>query len=305
MLVTVAICTWNRALLLERTLERMIDLQIPSEVKWELLVVDNNCSDNTDKVLDKFLDRLPLRKVFEEKQGHSHARNRAIKEAQGELLLWTDDDVLVDEHWIANYVQVATEFPAASFFGGNVEPWFERPCPPWMQSHLNLIGAVYAIREAPTDGTTVERSYLPFGANMAFRTEALREFPFNPEYGRVASSLRSGDETDVLYRMMDSSKHGIWVRSASVKHFIPAQRMNCRYVYRWFRGLEESNCDLDADARFPRWRLRGYLSAMVKCLWHAGAKDEIWLRALIDCGKHHGAIKNWYMTAWRTKAVNG
>ena len=170
-----------------------------------------------------------------------------------------------------------------------------------MRSHLHLIGAVYAIREAPIDGTIVERSYLPFGANMAFRTETLRNFHFNPEYGRVASSLRSGDETDVLYRMLDTGKHGIWVRSASVKHFIPAQRMNWRYVYRWFRGLEESNCGLETDTRFPRWRLRGYGSAVGRCLWNARVKDEVWLRALIDAGKHHGAMKRWYRDARRAR----
>src|SRR5581483_541916 len=105
--VTVAICTWNRCKLRDQTLAQFQNLRIPEGVTWELLVVNNNCTDQTDLVLENYRSRLPLRRLFEPKQGHCHARNCAVAAATGELLLWTDDDVLVNPEWLAAYVAAA------------------------------------------------------------------------------------------------------------------------------------------------------------------------------------------------------
>ena len=101
MKVTVGICTWNRAKLLDLSLGRMISMRVPDGVTWELLVVNNNSTDDTEKVLASYEDRLPLRTFFEAAPGKSNALNRAVGEAQGDLIIWTDDDVLVDSGWLA------------------------------------------------------------------------------------------------------------------------------------------------------------------------------------------------------------
>src|SRR5438105_3257885 len=104
MQVTVAICTWNRARLLDQTLTRMRELAVPTGLSWELLVVNNNCTDDTDAIIAKHADALPIRRLLETKQGLSNARNCALENMRGELLIWTDDDVLVDEGWLRAYV---------------------------------------------------------------------------------------------------------------------------------------------------------------------------------------------------------
>src|SRR5437899_2703201 len=103
MRVTVVICTWNRARLLDRTLTAMRRLRIPEATQWELLVVNNNCTDDTDEVIEKHLTHLPIRRLVEPEQGHSNARNRALTVATGDLILWTDDDVEVDPEWLLAY----------------------------------------------------------------------------------------------------------------------------------------------------------------------------------------------------------
>src|SRR5260370_34261599 len=104
MRASVIICTWNRPRLLDQTLEQMARLRLPPDVAWELLVVNNNCTDQTDTVLRRHQSRLPLRRILEPRQGLSHARNAAAAAARGEILLWTDDDVLVDRDWLAAYL---------------------------------------------------------------------------------------------------------------------------------------------------------------------------------------------------------
>src|ERR1700722_17754963 len=127
MLVTVAICTWNRAKLLDQTLAGMRRLHILAGHTWELLVVNNDSTDHTDEVIEKHSSDLPIRKLLEKRQGLSNARNCVLAHTRGDLLLWTDDDVLVEPDWLNAYVETALQNPNAVFFGGTVEPWFETP----------------------------------------------------------------------------------------------------------------------------------------------------------------------------------
>src|SRR5262249_4742997 len=114
MLYSVAICTWNRAALLAQTLGALRRLRVPPGADWELLVVNNNGTDDPDAALPRHGAFLPLRRVFEPRLGHCHARNAAVSAARGDLLLWTDDDVLVDPEWLACYARAADRWPDAA-----------------------------------------------------------------------------------------------------------------------------------------------------------------------------------------------
>src|SRR5262245_46123603 len=124
MLISVAICTWNRAHLLDQTLSNMRSLLIPRGIEWELLVVNNNCTDDTDDVIARHSSGLPIRRLFEPNPGLSNARNCAVHQARGTLLIWTDDDVLVDSAWMSEYVRAARRYTDVTFFGGRVDPWY-------------------------------------------------------------------------------------------------------------------------------------------------------------------------------------
>src|SRR5262245_24832825 len=130
--ITVAVCTWNRAKLLEQSLASMRRLRVPSGHDWELLVVDNNCTDDTDAVLRSYAGCLPLRRLFEPTPGKSHAANLALAHARGELILWTDDDVMVDPDWLSAYAGAAARWPDVAYFGGRIVPLFEAPPPRWL-----------------------------------------------------------------------------------------------------------------------------------------------------------------------------
>ena len=85
---------------MRQTLESFTGLAVPAATDWEILVVNNNCTDQTDQVIQAYQDRLPVRRAFEPRPGLSHARNRAIAEATGDYILWTDDDVTVSPNWL-------------------------------------------------------------------------------------------------------------------------------------------------------------------------------------------------------------
>ena len=99
-------------------------LTLPPGLDWELVVVNNNSPDDTDRVIAAHTGQLPIVRVFEGKQGHCHARNAAVAAARGDFLVWTDDDVLVPPDWLTHYLDAAARHPEAAVFGGPVRPWF-------------------------------------------------------------------------------------------------------------------------------------------------------------------------------------
>ena len=98
MRITVILCTLNRCQSLAETLESIAISTLPDSVDWEILVVDNNSTDHTREVVEEFGRRYPdrFRYIFEPRPGKSYALNAGIREAQGEILAFTDDDVTVE-----------------------------------------------------------------------------------------------------------------------------------------------------------------------------------------------------------------
>jgi glycosyltransferase involved in cell wall biosynthesis len=266
--VTVAICTWNRAALLDRTLTQLRELRIPAGTTWELLVVNNNSPDDTAAVLARHANRLPLRPLFEAQQGLSAARNRAVAEAQGDLVLWTDDDVLVDPDWLGEYVRAADRCPEAGYFGGTIDPWFEVAPPKWLRDNLDLLQGPMVIRQFGDLFGPLPRGQFPFGANMAFRRRHLLGRPFDTRFGYVGNRLGGGEETAVFCRLETESVRGVWVSSARVRHFIPRRRATTRYLWDWFvsDGQVEARTETQSESTLPPATLFGYPRYLVR-IW--------------------------------------
>ena len=216
MLLTIALCTWNRVGLLVGALESFKGLRIPPQWEWEILVVDNNSTDETARVVERFSALLPIRYSFEARQGLSHARNRASREARGELVVFTDDDVLADPNWLIEYAAAVEAYPDAAFFGGTIDARFAVKPPRWLANNFDRFASAYALRNLGPGVHAVERPEdLPFGANMAFRREALKNEVFSPDLGRTGTNLLGGEETEFMAHLLARGEEGIgWVRLA-------------------------------------------------------------------------------------------
>jgi glycosyltransferase involved in cell wall biosynthesis len=298
MKISVAICTWNRAGLLDQTLAEMTRLRAPADVEWELLVVNNNCTDATDQVIAKYAGRLPLRRLLETKQGLSNARNCAVAAAAGELLIWTDDDVLVDEDWLEQYVTAARRWPGTAFFGGPIRPWFEGVPPRWLSRAWSVVADAYAIRDLGTETIALGGRAIPFGANYAVRTDAQRRYLYDPTLGRNKTGLLGGEEVSVLERMLAAGAEGRWVPGARVRHFIPVARQNTRYIRRFFEGYGQFLARAMTDDRCPRlfgkprWLWRQAVQHELQYRFHRlFSKPETWTRVLITTATVWGKLR--------------
>ena len=242
---TVAVCTWNRAALLRQLLGCLARVRhAPGD--WEVLVVNNNSTDDTERVLDAFAGRLPLRRAFEPKQGHSHARNTAVREARGEYVVWTDDDALVEAGWLAAYARAVERHPEAAIFGGPIRPHFEGTPPAWLSAAWRDVGAVFAARDLGGEPFALDaEGELPYGANFVVRAREQRLFPYDPALGRRLEGGALGEETAVIRAILAAGGTGRWVPDASVEHWIPKGRQTVRYLrgYYTLQGVTFGKCE--------------------------------------------------------------
>ena len=236
-MITIAVCTWNRARLVEKTLKSFEKLHIPAGLDWEVVVVNNNSPDGTNRVLDSFTARLPLRYFLETKQGIAHARNRAATEARGDWILWTDDDVQVKPNWVQGYVRAFTEHPGCGFFGGPVELDFEGAPPAWLLAGLDAIGGALGQVRVSADSLVGETAQLPFNCNMAVMRRHHLEVPYDTRYGRKAGGLVSGEETVFMRELLARGVKGRWLADVPVLHAVPVERQNIAHLRKALTGV--------------------------------------------------------------------
>ena len=293
--VTVAICTWNRSKLLDQTLERMAAMVIPAGISWELLIVNNNGTDDTDEVAARHAARLPVRLIHEPREGKCNAANTAIDAARGALMLWTDDDVLVDEGWLASLVDAAARHPEVGGFAGPADPWFPTtPDPALLEAFPQLRRGFCGLDYEGGEGILPDREHV-VGANMAFRADAVRGLRFDPAIGpsptkvgrpgrEVTLSVGGGDEDDYVRQFRRRGGRIAWVPPMRVRHYVDPRRMTLDYLRAYYREYGRSLVRAEgvpAGSRVlgvPRWLLKAWLESKIRSALSRKAEGLVNLR---------------------------
>jgi glycosyltransferase involved in cell wall biosynthesis len=239
--ISIVVCTWNWAEMLSRCLSHLTQLEIPQGVSWEVVVVDNNSTDGTSQVIEAFINKLPLRSFFEPQQGISFARNKALTEAKGALIIQVDTDALVEKDWLKAYWEAANRWPSAEYFGGKIEPLFESEPAGWVLSNLHLLEGAILIRNLGPEERRLSEDEQAFGANLAYRATVFSNKNFNTNLGHIGQERLFGEETEILEAIKARGGFGVWVPRAKVKHFVPNSRVTPKYLRRYFFGMGRSH----------------------------------------------------------------
>ena len=233
--IDVVICTYNNATLLDATLDTIVRQQVPESVDWQVLVVNNNCTDETAQVVEKHRRALPLRAVVETEQGLTPARVRGVRETSREWIAFVDDDCLLAKNWIEQAAQFAAEHAECGAFGGQVIPRWEMTPPPFVLNRRYAFACKY-------HGETPHRRPWIAGAGMVVRREALTRCGWlDRQYleDRKGGRLVSGGDMEIALRV--GSVYELWYNPAcKLQHVIPARRMSREYVRGVTRGLGAS-----------------------------------------------------------------
>ena len=146
--LSVIIPAHNRASYLSKSIESVLNQSLDRD-SYEIMVVDNASSDNTEEVVSSFSEQ-GVRYVFEERLGLSYARNTGIESASGRYVAFLDDDAVADASWLESIVNFFRDFPEAGAVGGKVFPIYEKEKPKWLSKDLEIYYSVCLLYTSPS-----------------------------------------------------------------------------------------------------------------------------------------------------------
>ena len=288
-MVTVVICTYNRSESLSATLRSLAEMAVPPGVAWEIIVVDNNSTDDTQGVVERFAaaSGLKVRYVFEAQQGLSHARNRGIQEAKGDIIAFTDDDVSVGKEWVAEIQKAFTRLDCLAL-GGRIYPTWAHSRPDWLEEE-----GPYALQgpiiKFDLGDQTCEAKRLPFGANMAFKRVAFERYGlFRADLGRTNGGLMGGEETDFFHRLRQDGEKIFYVPGAYVRHPVVEERIQRSYYQSWHFDCGRTMVRLEGRPQravyyfgVPRYLLREIATNVIQWLTTLDTKRRFYHKVLV------------------------
>lgn len=309
-LVTLCICTRDRAASLARTLDSIVIAAHPEgrsiEAAWELVVVDNGSSDHTQETVAGYADRLPIRSIIHHVAGLSNARNAGIDTARGRFILWTDDDVLVDHHWLRSYITAFEASPEIGLFGGRAVPHYEEPSTPWMAENEASLSSLLAIRDTP-EWTEIAPGRMPFGLNYAVRRDIQMRHRYDPNLGVAPGRRTGGEETTMLKAALTDQAKSRWVWDATVYHLIPVHRQSVDYVFEYYvaQGSLYPKCQPQSDSPAARLHaLRRAGSEALRNRWRAFLRYRMgrndWVGSYADYARWVGTMRTLRTTLGRS-----
>jgi glycosyltransferase involved in cell wall biosynthesis len=225
---TVALCTHNHTDRLVRTLADLRNLRMP-EMPWELLLIDNACSDATPDMLasQTWPPGWHVRVVREEKLGLSNARNCAIREALGEYVIFIDDDETPDPEWLRAFEWLIKKHRPDAF-GGRIEVLFEGTRPSWLADEL--LGFLGQLNRADTPVPLALPNTSFHGGNFGFRKGACESIGgFDAALGRKGTDNTGGEEVDFYRRLLDGGFKVWWTPDAVIFHRIESAKLKRGY----------------------------------------------------------------------------
>jgi glycosyltransferase involved in cell wall biosynthesis len=244
--ITIAICTYNRSDALEGSVSSSFDQE--TTFPFDVLVVDNNSTDDTQQVLQELKSRYPaLRCVREEKQGLSHARNRALEESSAEIVAYIDDDCFLLPGWL-QAIWEGFDAPDVGIVGGITHvgyPDDERP--DWMTTSIEgLLGYHY-------EGPDKKECLAAYGGNMAMRRQLVLDLGgFETNLGYAGKSKVPGEDIDISRRIAEAGYKVMYLPDAELIHRVDPPRLELGWLAERMRQNGRF-CAVVFPDRFTAW----------------------------------------------------
>jgi glycosyltransferase involved in cell wall biosynthesis len=230
---SVVIPTYNRSEELGETLRSLASITSPGD--WEVIVVDNNSTDDTPAVVEAIAGAFPapLRLLHEPEQGRSAALNAGVTRAVGEIIAIADDDYRFDKNWLVAVDEGFQNLDCA-YVGGKTLPRWPTTVPAWVTASSGRQRAVLGVADYGPD--IMEFGSSPaLGGNTAVRRDTLERVGlWNNVIGRKAGTLLGQEQREWGVRVSKAGLRGFYLPNMIVYHTIPADRLTRRYFYRWF-----------------------------------------------------------------------
>ena len=242
--ISVIVCCYNSAWVIARCLEALRRQKMPEGVRWEALLVDNNCTDNTVAIAQKVMDGsgVDFQVVSESEPGLMYARQRGMFAVKYSYIVFCDDDNLLCENYVAKMYEILSHNPKTGAAGGKGVAEFE--CEPDPRILPKIEG--YAV------GSQLGHKNWLFGAGMAVRTDLVQDVYANQRrylVGRKGTALSAGDDTELSYSILLRG-YGIQpTDDVFYTHVLKSNRLSWDYCQKMYAGFELTHGALDMMRR--------------------------------------------------------
>ena len=237
------------------------------EISWPLdqlkiVAVDNASNDDTGAILKSFQTTLPLTILSCNIRGKNTALNSALHLIEGDLVVFTDDDIIPAKNWLSELVAAAARYPSADLFGGHILPEWPREPPKWILEHVPL-GVTFALTEPSMPEGDVDPRFI-WGPNMMCRSYLFGGgHRFDERIGPNEGHYIMGSETEFTKRMAMAGANCCFVPSAKVCHIIREHQLSRKWILgRSIRFGRSAYLKFDSADKVstifsvPRWILR-------------------------------------------------
>ena len=245
-LISVVICTRNRADLLEKAVASVV-LQDYSPLKYEIVVVDNGSSDHTREVVQSTRGEAAIRYIREDQTGLCNARNRGWQEASGRYIVFFDDDAIAQPGWLMRIQEVFEAAPAGvGVVGGRIDPIWGGARPEWLADEIAGSLTIIDWGDAQKNIKDIRCEWLA-GANMAVPRAVLVEVGgFHPWLDRVGNNLLSSGDVFLQKQIMRRGYQCIYVPGMVIQHLVPPSRLRQNWFLKRFfwQGVSDAVMDL-------------------------------------------------------------
>lgn len=227
MTFSIVICTYNRSAYLFKTLES-VGAQTHSPEDFEVIVVDNNSTDNTEEVIsqwkEKYSGKIELHYYKEVRQGISYARNLGVSKASGDYIVFIDDDETIDIDFLEILSGFLILYPEAKLISEPVVPVFETEVPNWFSPYINVM--ITGLYDKGKKVKIVKTNEYPGTGHATFKRELFSKYGgFDTSLGRKAGSLMGGEDKDFFLRLMKNNIKCYYVPQAAIYHHTPARKL--------------------------------------------------------------------------------
>jgi len=229
---SILIPTYNRASELSLTIESLV-IHIEEGIyknDVEILIIDNNSSDNTKLVVQSYEKYNFVHYFLEKQQGKNFALNLGIERSRGELLIFVDDDICPKLNWLHNIVKSLKDWPDDNIFGGRVIPNFPDHTPTWVMEG-KFADFVFAIHMPQKSEGLYKNEATPSGPNCWIRKCLFEKgIRYDTEIGPKGKGRVSGSELEFFNRMKGLGELPVFIPGAAVEHRIQTFQTSKRYL---------------------------------------------------------------------------
>lgn len=301
--LTVAVCSYNRAARLPVLVPALMAQTCPAP--FEVLVINNNSSDDTQEVLEQLHREYGkrLRYVLEPNQGIVHARNRAIAEAlDRDYLVFIDDDELPRDGFLLAAMREFDSHETARCVGGKIVVDFEQqPRPAWLGN--DLLGFLGQNDNGDSSLWVKDHSTPLWSGNIAYAMAVFREHPdlrFDIRYDRQGKNVGGGEDVLMFQEFLSRGLPMRYCPDMVVDHLVEPWRLCRRYFLRlhYSFGFKAGLLHTDSCPRtflgIPRFLFRHLLRDMGRVVALMLRRRQGILRQAMTAAHTWGMIRGYY-----------